>query len=118
MKATVEATRIELLFLIDALKLYLADGHLNRRRSNYATELLKRLEIVKQHEFPDRQYTSGGYADRQRITLLEEGNPKRGKSRDRFALYRDGMSVQAALSAGLRPEDLRWDHAHGFIDII
>ena len=118
MKATIDVTRIELPFLIDALALYLVEGPLNSRRSAYAITLLKRLETMKQREFPDRPYTSGRYDHHQRITLLEESNPKRGDSRNRFGLYRDGMSIEAALAAGIRAADLRWDHAHGFIDIV
>jgi hypothetical protein len=49
---------------------------------------------------------------------LEEGNPKRGKSRDRFELCRDGIFVEAALAAGVRAGDLRWDHAHNLIDTV
>lgn len=96
----------------------LASRPLNGRRSANATKLLGRLETIRQCELPNRPYTSGGHGDRQRIMPLEEGNPKRGKSRDRFELCRDGIFVEAALAAGVRAGDLRWDHAHNLIDTV
>jgi len=54
-----------------------------------------------------------------KITILVAANPKRpaGKSYGRFELYRDGMSVNDALTAGVLTADLIYDTAHNFIAI-
>jgi hypothetical protein len=54
-----------------------------------------------------------------KITLLTKENPKQKGTAcyKRFAKYRSGMLVKAALAAGVLREDLRWDVAHGFIRI-
>jgi hypothetical protein len=57
------------------------------------------------------------------IKLLVEENPKRGASAARFALYRNGItvdgyikkSVEAGNDAQTARADLRWDVSHKFI---
>lgn len=49
------------------------------------------------------------------ISVLVEGNPKRGKSAERFALYQTGMTVAAALEAGVSRTDIVWDAGRGLI---
>ncbi len=57
------------------------------------------------------------------VTVLSpynKENPKRkgSKSAKRFALYnrgKKGMTVEAALKAGVRLDDIRWDLRHEFI---
>jgi hypothetical protein len=44
-----------------------------------------------------------------KVHLLVKGNPKHGKSAKRFAAYKEGMAVEAALKAGVLPLDLQWD---------
>lgn len=53
------------------------------------------------------------------ITLLKPENPKRPgtKAHDRYALYKDGMTVGAFLDAGGTSGDLAHDQAHGFIKL-
>jgi len=53
------------------------------------------------------------------IHLLVKENPKRSgtKSFDRFALYKDGMTIQEYCDAGGDRGDIRWDAAHEFISI-
>lgn len=48
-----------------------------------------------------------------------DNNPKRAgsKSGDRFAKYKDGMSVKEASEAGITAADLKWDSSHGFIAV-
>lgn len=48
-----------------------------------------------------------------------ENNPKRAgsASHDRFALYKDGMTIGAAIEAGVKSEDIAWDVKKGFIEI-
>ena len=53
------------------------------------------------------------------ITLLAGANPKRptSKAYERFAAYKDGLTVQQALDSGLTTPDLAYDAAHGYIAI-
>jgi hypothetical protein len=54
-----------------------------------------------------------------KITLLTKENPKtRGtKCFRRYAKYKNTMTVQQALAAGVTRPDLRWDSDHKFIRI-
>jgi hypothetical protein len=54
-----------------------------------------------------------------KIKLLVKGNPKRegGKSAKRFSAYKDGMTVQEALKAGLKAADLKYDESKKFIAV-
>lgn len=73
--------------------------------------------------------TVGGYALTAKITLAKnaegkayngaDNNPKRkgSKSFDKFAKYKDGMTVEQAVAAGLTGADLSWDTSHKFITI-
>lgn len=76
------------------------------------------------------KYVKGRFADTGVITLKVTGNPKRptGKSHKRFDLYKPGQTVaeyvQAVVASGLpgatkrlAHDDLRWDAAHGFIEV-
>ncbi len=45
-------------------------------------------------------------------------NRKIGASRERFARYRVGMSLQEAIANGISRMDLRWDNTHGLITIV
>lgn len=48
-----------------------------------------------------------------------DNNPKRAgsKSGERFAKYKAGMTLEAAVEAGVSPADIKWDSDHGFITI-
>lgn len=54
-----------------------------------------------------------------KIKLIAQTNPKRkgSASHDRYALYKDGMSVGDALKAGVTKADLAWDQKKGFIKL-
>lgn len=58
-------------------------------------------------------------ADKEGKTYGKDNNPKRvgSSSHDRFALYVDGMTVEAAIAAGVKTADLDWDVDKGFISI-
>lgn len=58
------------------------------------------------------------YRDEQKIKLLVKANPKSGDSAKRFAKYKNGMTIAAALKAGVWRGDLRWDVGHGFIAVV
>lgn len=71
---------------------------------------------------PDQGQKTAGKRDTNRsrtITLLKPENPKRPgtKAHDRYALYKDGMTVGAFLDAGGTSGDLAHDQAHGFIKL-
>jgi hypothetical protein len=63
--------------------------------------------------------------DNRKIKVLVSENPKRGKSRDRFALHRTGStvaqyvarSVKAGNAARLAMADIRWDVAKKLIAV-
>lgn len=55
--------------------------------------------------------------DKKKIKVLASENPKRGKGAKRFALYRNGMTVEAALEKGVTRADVRWDVAHRYISL-
>ena len=62
------------------------------------------------------------FADDQRIVVLCKENPKRegSSARDRFDLYetgKKGMTVKAALEAGVTSGDLNYDTDHDYIEI-
>lgn len=59
------------------------------------------------------------FSDDQIVTLLVDHNPKRANSAShaRFENYEDGMTVKAALEAGITTGDLNWDTEHEFIKI-
>jgi hypothetical protein len=52
-----------------------------------------------------------------KVRILSDGNPKKPgtKSFDRFALYRDGMTVAEALDTCVRPMDLKYDLTHKYV---
>jgi hypothetical protein len=57
--------------------------------------------------------------DQDRVRVLVNENPKKGTSKaaQRFANYRNGMTVAEAVEVGLTRNDLRWDIAHGYIQL-
>lgn len=48
-----------------------------------------------------------------------DNNPKRAgtKSGDRFAKYKDGMTLEQAVAAGVTAADVKWDLGKGFIKV-
>jgi hypothetical protein len=61
------------------------------------------------------------YPDTAVITLLtpDGANPKRKGSAayDRFAFYKNGITVADAVKAGVMYADISWDVGHGFISV-
>lgn len=57
--------------------------------------------------------------DKDGKTYGPEHNPKRGTAATRFALYKDGQTIQQALDAGMKQADIAWDSKSdiGFITI-
>lgn len=52
-----------------------------------------------------------------KITVLVEGNPKRGGAAERFALYGKAKTVGDYIDAGGKASDIRWDANKGFISL-
>lgn len=67
----------------------------------------------------------GAFKDEQIIHIVSKENPKRRAAGERFADYRDGMTVKEYISVmekkgrkrGATMGDIRWDHAQGFIRV-
>ena len=52
------------------------------------------------------------------ITVVHKGDsPKRGTAADRYALYRNGMTVAAYIAAGGQRRDVVWDQKMGWITV-
>jgi hypothetical protein len=77
----------------------------------------KAADGAEKAEKPSYLPLPDGTPDALVVKMLVQENPKRGASAQRFALYRDGMTVAAALAAGVQRADLRWDLAHGWIAV-
>jgi hypothetical protein len=58
-----------------------------------------------------------GELEGKKLTILVPENPKRegSASHARFALYKNGMTYEACLAAGITNGDVHWDLAHEFI---
>lgn len=66
---------------------------------------------------PARRGKEPTIPDTAKIKLLVNENPKRGASAERFALYRNGMTVADYLEAGGKRADISWDVNKGFIEV-
>lgn len=52
-----------------------------------------------------------------KITILVEGNPKKGTAAVRFDLYKNGMTVGKYIELGGQLRDCAWDSKVGFISV-
>ena len=52
-----------------------------------------------------------------KITILVEGNPKKGTAALRYALYKNGMTVGQYIELGGQLRDIAWDKKVGFISV-
>jgi len=52
-----------------------------------------------------------------KIKLLTKENPKRAAAAERFALYKNGMTVDEYISAGGKRADVNWDVGQSFIEV-
>jgi hypothetical protein len=65
------------------------------------------------------------FPDTAKITAIQLPNPKRGQAKDRYALYKEGMTVREyidtakehKITAALAMADMRWDFVKKFITI-
>jgi hypothetical protein len=81
----------------------------------------KEPKTPKEPKVPRESNFKKLYPDNATVTLLTDGgkNPKRegSASYDRFAVYKNGISVGDALKGGVTYADLSWDVGHGFIKV-
>lgn len=57
------------------------------------------------------------YPDDAKVKVLVEGNPKRGKSKERFEGYTGSATVGEAVAKGVTRADIAWDVGHGLISV-
>lgn len=57
------------------------------------------------------------FSDDMKITVVAKENPKRAKAAERFALYKNGMTVGKYVKAGGTMADIRWDVKQNFISV-
>ncbi|WP_057883654.1 hypothetical protein [Tsuneonella troitsensis] len=111
-------------WLRDQIRQVAADGYANQVSSVVAKLLLREQSPAagRQRPFAAQEPTSGRIPDTARITLKVQGNPKQPGSQaaQRFEGYfQPGVTtVGAAISAGLRRDDIRYDLRKGFIELV
>ena len=76
-------------------------------------EVVEKAERVKKELLPVPKRISKDAV----ITRLVQENPKRGRSAETFDKYVPGMTVREFVAAGGTTGDVRWDIAHGYIQI-
>lgn len=78
----------------------------------------KKGKAAKAPKEPKLRGRAAKFADDQVIKVLVD-NPKRAgsKSYERFALYKDGMTVGQAKEAGITLGDIDWDAKHEYISV-
>jgi outer membrane biosynthesis protein TonB len=57
------------------------------------------------------------HGDDAKIKVLVKDNPKRGSAAERFALYKNGMTVGEYIDAGGKRPDISWDSKQGWIQV-
>ncbi len=83
----------------------------------------KAPKAPKEPKAPRVSRLKAQYPDDAKFTLLVEGNPKRGASKDRFEAYikaagegKTGL-IKDAVAGGVTYADLAWDVGHGLISV-
>lgn len=84
-----------------------------------ATKATKATKAVKKGATTERQPRTT-ISDDSKIKLIEKNNPKHGTAAQRYALYKDGMTVAAYRKAAGEKwrTDIWWDSKQGWIKII
>ena len=72
-----------------------------------------RPKKIQGHTY-DTRISYGSDSEKKRYGA-EENNPKRGGAKERFARYANCKTIQDALDAGMKPEDIGYDLKSGFI---
>jgi len=119
LKSGILAARFDYIFFTDS------DGQFDLQELENLIDWASHYEIVtgyraKRQDPPRQNAEPVNSRDSRKITLLVAGNPKHGKAKARFALYRDGMTVaayRAAVGERQGSADIRWDARKNYIRI-
>lgn len=79
-----------------------------------AKKSTKKAVPVAEKSGPGRK---SAFSDDMKITVVAKENPKRAKAAERFALYKNGMTVGEYVRAGGTMADVRWDVKQNFISV-
>ena len=93
-----------------------------KKFADRATALKRTAAVLPKKSEPKNKAPKGAAqaetmaANRARkITILVEGNPKRGTAAERYNLYKNGMTVGKYIELGGQLRDVTWDAKHGWI---
>lgn len=97
-------------------------GHEPKTRIKFgvSADKTEKVAAVKEVKDKDGKVTKPGVAASEKILPGKpyngtDNNPKSRGAGERFALYKNNMTLQAAVDAGARPADIAWDLSKGFI---
>jgi hypothetical protein len=97
-------------------------GHPPSTRIEFGTapDTKKKVAAVKEVKDKDGKVTKAGVAASEEVIPGKkyngtDNNPKSRGAGERFALYKNNMTLKAAVEAGARPADIQWDLSKGFI---
>ena len=85
-----------------------------------APDTKKTTKAVKEVKDKDGKITTAAKAAEEVVVPGKkyngtDNNPKSRGAGERFAIYKNNMTLKAAVEAGARPADIAWDLAKGFI---
>lgn len=93
-----------------------------KKFADRATALKRTAAVLPKKSEPKNKAPKGAVqaetmaANRTRkITILVEGNPKRGTAAERYNLYKNGMTVGKYIELGGQLRDVTWDVKQGWI---
>lgn len=93
-----------------------------KKFADRATALKRTAAVLPKKSEPKNKAPKGAVqaetmaANRARkITILVEGNPKRGTAAERYNLYKNGMTVGKYIELGGQLRDVTWDVKQGWI---
>jgi len=96
-----------------------------KKFADRATALKRTAAVLPKKSEPKNKAPKGAVqaetmaANRARkITILVEGNPKRGTAAARYELYKNGMTVGKYIELGGQLRDVTWDCKMGFIQAV
>lgn len=79
-----------------------------------AKKSTKKAAPVAEKSGPGRK---SAFSDDMKITVVVKENPKRAKAAERFALYKNDMTIGGYVKAGGTMADIRWDVKQNFISV-
>ena len=85
-----------------------------KKAAPVAEKSTKKAAPVAEKSGPGRK---SAFSDDMKITVVAKENPKRAKAAERFALYKNGMTIGEYVKAGGTMADIRWDVKQNFISV-